>query len=271
MLLQQRQGRAHLSAGRQSAEILRTAEGNPLFVEQLLQAQAEDPWWDRDRQVPATIQSVLAARLDRLGPGERAVIERAALIGREFWLNAVVELLPARGASFGAVASTVRSSIVGLIHPEASILAGQEQLSFQHILIRDVAYSSSPKAVRASLHERFAKWLLERGPDYDEFVGYHYEQAYRYRRELDPADRRVVTLAARGGEFLATAGRRALSRGDANAAVKLLTSSAELIEASRRAPAGRAARSRWRAERDRRPSRRARPPCGVRAGSGYGG
>jgi hypothetical protein len=105
-------------------------------------------------------------------------------------------------------------------------------LKFHHILIQDVAYKSSPKAVRASLHEHFAKWLIEHGSGYDEIIGYHYEQAYRYRHELDPDDARAVSLAACGGEFLATAGRRALARGDANSAVKLLSGSSELVAVS---------------------------------------
>jgi hypothetical protein len=88
--------------------------------------------------------------------------------------------------------------------------------------------------LRASLHEQFADWLIVHGSGFDEFVGYHYEQAFGYRHEFDPHDERLAVLASRGGEFLTSAGRRALSRGDANAAVKLLRSSADLVAASGR-------------------------------------
>jgi DNA-binding SARP family transcriptional activator len=228
-LLDQQLGERHLSAT-ESAQILETAEGNPLFVEQLLQTSAEDPRWDREPQIPATIQNLLAARLDRLGPGERAFIERAAVIGREFWLNAVVNLLPpeAQPSSGKHLRAVVHR---GLIQPDRTTLAGEEQLRFHHILIRDVAYRSTPKSVRGDLHEQFADWLARRGEQYDEFVGYHLEQAFCYRSELRRADADAYALAARAGDHLAAAGRRAVSRGDVNSGVRLLRSSADMFAA----------------------------------------
>jgi DNA-binding SARP family transcriptional activator len=231
-LLDHQLGERQLSDA-QRARILRTAEGNPLFVEQLLQMSAEDPAWDRGAEIPGAIQSLLSARLDRLGPGERAFIERAAVIGREFWLAAVRELLPdeALSSSDKHLRALVHR---GLIHPDRSILAGEEQLRFHHILIRDVAYGSTPKSSRSDLHEHFADWLLARGDQYDEFTGYHLEQAFRYRVELGTADAATQTLAARAGDHLASAGRRALRRGDAHAGVRLLRSAHSLLEAARR-------------------------------------
>ncbi len=231
-LLEHRFADRHLSES-ESRHVLETAEGNPLFIEQLLQTTAENPWWDRESQIPATIQSLLAARLDRLGPGERAYIERAALIGREFWPSAVVELLPADAQP--SAGQHLRSLVHrGLIEPDRSTLAGEEQLRFHHILIRDVAYRSAPKSARADLHERFARWLSQRDEQYDEFVGYHLEQAFHYRLELGQPGDNVLSLAERAGESLVVAGRRALSRGDANAGVKLLRNAAELFTASAR-------------------------------------
>lgn len=222
-------GDRHLSAT-ERVRILETAEGNPLFVEQLLQTSAEDPWWDRAAEIPGTIQSVLAARLDRLGPGERAFVERAAVIGREFWLSAVIDLLPvqARPSASQHLRSLVHR---GLILPAQSILAGEEQLRFHHILIRDVAYRSTPKSLRAELHERFAGWLELQGDRYDEFIGYHLEQAFQYRSELADADAEAFALAEKAGNHFAGAGRRANARGDANTAIKLLSSAEGLFEA----------------------------------------
>src|SRR6185312_6345350 len=200
----------------QRAQILRTAEGNPLFVEQLLQMSAENGEWDRDAPIPGTIQALLSARLDRLGPGERALIECAAIVGREFWPSAVRELLPVEARS---TTDTHLRALVhrGLIRPDRSMLAGEEQLRFHHILIRDVAYRSTPKSTRSELHERLADWLLPRGEVYDEFVGYHLEQACEYRVQLGSPVHGSSALAGRAADHLAAAGRRALARGDAHA------------------------------------------------------
>ena len=231
-LLDQRLGERQMSA-RQRAQILVTAEGNPLFVEQLLQMSAEDPDWDRNPEIPGAIQSLLSARLDRLGPGERAFIERGAVIGREFWFGAVRELLPteARSSADKHLRALVHR---GLIQPDRSILAGEEQLRFHHILIRDVAYGSTPKSRRSELHERFADWLLARRENYDEFIGYHLAQAFRYKLELGTSPAAAKDLAARAGDHLANAGRRALRRGDAHAGVRLLRSARDLLEAAGR-------------------------------------
>jgi DNA-binding SARP family transcriptional activator len=215
----------------QRAQILRTAEGNPLFVEQLLQLSAEDPAWDRDAEIPGAIQALLSARLDRLGPGERAFVERAALIGREFWPTAVRELLPPEAQS--SADKHLRALVHrGLIHPDRSILAGEEQLRFHHILIRDVAYRGTPKGVRCELHERFADWLARRGEQYDEFIGYHLEQAFRYSTLLARPHADAFALARKAGERFAAAGRRALARGDANSGSTLLRSAQELFDAA---------------------------------------
>jgi DNA-binding SARP family transcriptional activator len=248
-LLEQQLGGRDLSAA-QRARIVQTAEGNPLFVEQFLQMSGEDPSWDRAQQLPPTIQSLLSARLDRLGPGERAFIECAAVMGREFWLGAVTALLP--GEAREAVAHHLRALVHrGLIEPQLrafvhretmephrSNLAGEEQLRFHHILIRDVAYRGTPKSRRGELHERFAEWLAPHADQYDEFIGYHLEQAYHYRAEVGQADGHALALAARAGEHLAAAGRRALSRGDAHTAARLLQRAADLLHAGRRSQSG---------------------------------
>ena len=218
------------------SQIVHAAEGNPLFVEQLLQASHESDWWSGEQQIPDTVQILLAARLDRLGPGERAFITRAAVIGREFWLGAVVELMPdeARASANQHMLALVRR---GLIHPDCSSLPGEEQLRFHHILISDVAYRSTSKALRAELHERFAGWLEVRGPQYDELVGYHLERAYRYRQELGDSEQDLARLAVRAADKLRAAGRRAFSRGDTNGSVQLLQTAVKLLDAVGEAPA----------------------------------
>lgn len=229
-MLDQHAGDRALDAD-ERAQILAAAEGNPLFVEQLLETSAEDPSWASQRRAPATIQSLLAARIDRLGPAERAFIQRAAVIGREFWASAVIELLPeeARASAVQHLNALVRR---GLIHPDRSILAGEEQLRFHHMMICDVAYHSTPKSLRAELHERFADWVARRGEQYDEFVGYHLEQAFRLLGEVGRADSDALALAARAAGHLGAAGRRATLRGDPHAAVSLLRRAAAMSEAT---------------------------------------
>jgi predicted ATPase/class 3 adenylate cyclase len=228
---------------RDSGRIVDAAEGNPLFVEEMLRMLEDDGMLVRsdDRwrvvgdlaqvAVPATIQALLAARLDRLGPQERAVLGTASVIGKEFWWGAVSDLLPGglRPAVGGHLQTLVRK---GLIVPERSTLVGEDAFRFHHLLIQDAAYQGLPKGRRAELHERFAGWmeerLGERMAEFEEVVGYHLEQAYRYGAELGAADEGVGERAA---AHLATAGRRALARGDIAAAVTLLERSVSLLPA----------------------------------------
>jgi class 3 adenylate cyclase/DNA-binding SARP family transcriptional activator/tetratricopeptide (TPR) repeat protein len=207
------------------AAIGAAAEGNPLFVEQMLALLAERGPGEREPEVPPTIQALLAARLDRLGPAERAVVEAASVIGKEFWLAAVEELVPpgARESVETHLRALVRRE---LLRPDRSQLAGQDAYSFGHILIRDIAYRAIPKEVRARLHEQFAGWLGrvvgEHQTEYEEILGYHLEQAFRHRTELSPAGEADHELAARAGALLAAGGRRAVSRGDMSSGVNLL-------------------------------------------------
>jgi tetratricopeptide (TPR) repeat protein len=112
-----------------------------------------------------------------------------------------------------------------LLRPDKAQIAGEDAFRFRHLLIRDAAYEGLPKSTRAELHERFAGWLEQHGRDLvelDEIVGYHFEQAHRYRAELGPLDNQARELGVRARERLAAAGQRALDRRVARAAVNLL-------------------------------------------------
>jgi class 3 adenylate cyclase/tetratricopeptide (TPR) repeat protein len=201
------------------ARILEGAEGNPLFVEQMLALAVEG---HPAEAIPPSIQALLAARLDRLPSDERAVLERAAAIGREFTAGAVTSL-----SEDEAVAATLLSLVRrDLVEPDRSLIPGDDGFRFRHVLIRDAAYAGVAKSSRADLHERYADWLDGAAPDLDEITGYHLEQAFRYHQELGTAD---DALASRAGERLARAGRRAAARGDLPAAVTLLTRTAALL------------------------------------------
>jgi tetratricopeptide (TPR) repeat protein len=181
-------------------------------------------------RVPETVQAVLAARLDRLEPEELEVLQRASVIGQVFWWGAVTELSPPERA--GAVAGHLQALVrKGLVRPDRRTFVGEDGFRFGHILVRDAAYDSMPKRRRGELHERFSEWVEQRaggGGELDEILGHHLEQAYAYRVELAPADDAAHALAARAATPLARAGRRALARGDANAAEGLLRRAAAL-------------------------------------------
>jgi len=113
-----------------------------------------------------------------------------------------------------------------LIRPERTTLPGEDAFVFRNLLIRDSAYEALPKAQRAELHERFADWLERIGGDaiaeQEEIVAYHLEQAVRYRTQLGPEDDRTRATGLRASTHLASAGRRAMGRGDRSAAANLL-------------------------------------------------
>jgi len=188
------------------AQISEAAEGNPLYVEQMAALAAESSRFE----IPPSIRALLAARLDRLADEERGAIERAAVIGREFTLEAVAAL--SDGDVTGPLLSLVRKE---LLRPAGF----DDGFKFRHALIRDAAYDGQPKLLRAELHERHGRWLAERG-DANIVIGYHLEQAYLARAELGPrADRE---LAREAGALLGAAGERAFRRDDIPAAVTLL-------------------------------------------------
>jgi len=117
-----------------------------------------------------------------------------------------------------------------LVRPAASDLVGEEAFRFHHGLLADAAYQMLPKEERAVLHERLADWLAARPSmaDADEFVGFHLEQAYRYRGELGPDDERSRDLAARAAERLSAAASRAIARSDTPATENLSRRAAAL-------------------------------------------
>jgi predicted ATPase len=221
--------------------ILDVGEGNPLFLEQLVAAQVEGSDAAGEPLVPATVQALLAARIDRLEHEERRLLERASVEGRVFHRRPLVELTPpAERDSLGAsLMALVRKE---LLEPARPDVPDDDAFRFRHLLLRDAAYAALPKEARWELHRRFADWvessavlLLER----DEIAGHHLEQAYRYASELGlgtAADRDEVAL--RGSARLEAGAQRAAQRIDLPAAANLYERSSALLAADdpRRAP-----------------------------------
>jgi len=203
-------------------QIARAAGGNPLFITEMLAMARES---DGGVTVPPSLRALLASRLDQLERTERSVLERGAVEGEVFHRGSVRALAPEDHHVTQRLTALVRKE---LIRPDKPRLPAEDAFRFRHLLIRDAAYDALPKATRAKLHERFADWLEDRGRDLvelDELVGYHLEQAARYKAELGHSDPK---LAERAGERLASAGRRALWRGDRRAARPLLERALEL-------------------------------------------
>ncbi len=208
--------------------LIEAAEGNPLFVEEMVALVRESE--DDQVTVPPTIQALLAARLDQLDQSERGVLERGAVEGRVFHRGAVQALAPEETQVTTRLTALVRKE---LVRPDKTQLVGEDAFRFRHLLIRDAAYDTLPKATRAELHERFAAWLEQHGAELvelDELLGYHLEQSCRYRAELGlPSDDQLAAAARRR---LTAAGRRASFRQDSGAAASLLGRAAALVPAA---------------------------------------
>jgi tetratricopeptide (TPR) repeat protein len=210
------------------SQVVETAQGNPLFAEQLVVELQEQG----TVSLPASLQALLAARLDRLGPAELDLLRCAAVAGTTFSVNALNALVSEQARPFVErhLRSLERKRLIRRSSP-----AGREH-SFHHVLIQLAAYRSTTREDRATLHERFAEWLRteapERTPSLDEMLGYHLEQAVAERRTLGMSDEHDVELAERAGQHLAVAGLRAVWRYDVAAAANLLSRAYRLLPAT---------------------------------------
>ncbi len=202
--------------------IIEAAAGNPLFIHEMLAMTGED---GVEIVVPPSLKSLLAARLDQLDPGERGVLERAAIEGEHFHRGAVQALGPDEPQLTPRLAALVRRE---LIRPDKAQFAGEDGFRFRHLLIRDAAYDALPKAARAEMHQKLGAWLERHGEELvevEELVGYHLERAVHYNRELAREDLALATEARRR---LLRGGQRAALRRDYRAAAGLLERAAVL-------------------------------------------
>ena len=155
--------------------IVEISDGNPLFAEQLHVALDDGPVG----AVPASLAGLLTMRLDRLGPGERDLLRCASIVGLEFELDAVSELLPPGARPF------LERHLESMEQRRFIQRTGPITFRFGHALIRMAAYQSIAREDRAALHQLFAEWLGHRSdatPDLHEVLGYHLEQAVDHRR-----------------------------------------------------------------------------------------
>jgi class 3 adenylate cyclase/tetratricopeptide (TPR) repeat protein len=188
------------------AALLARAGGNPLYAEEFARLVAEGRAPD---ELPATIQGLIAARIDLLPAEEKALLQAASVVGRTFWLGAVA-------AISNAPRWTVQAQLHALERKEfmrrerRSAVAGETEYAFGHVLIRDTAYGQIPRGDRADRHRRAAEWIesLGRPDDHAELLAYHYLSAL----ELDRAAGRAAPAAVeRARAATRAAGDRALS------------------------------------------------------------
>ena len=230
------------------ARIVAAAEGNPLFVEQMLSMlidggvlrQSGEGWvrgdGDSEIAVPPTIHALLEARLDQLGREERVAVEPAAVIGLEFAQPAVESLAPE------AIRPTMSAHLAALTRKrfiDSTRATDAEVIyRFHHQLVRDTVYNGLLKRTRASLHINFVRWAdrvnadRDRALEFQEILGYHLEQARHYLAELGPLDEQGAAIGADAAQRLSGAGRRAFARGDTHAAANLYRRAAALLDAN---------------------------------------
>ncbi len=224
--------------------ILAAAGGNPLFVEQMIAILIDAgtiydsaSGWQiaagyEQVIVPPSVSSLLASRLDRLPALERAVLERAAVVGLDFQPPAIDAL-----AADADAAADLGPALSALCDKRLIRVTGTggdaDEYQFTNLLVRDAAYDRLLKRTRARMHERFADWLLQASGDrvaeLEEIVGYHLEQSFRYRSELGPVDEHARSLGDRAARHLATAGSKAVGHGDMPAAASLFQRAAGLL------------------------------------------
>ncbi|HEY4349481.1 MAG TPA: adenylate/guanylate cyclase domain-containing protein [Gaiellaceae bacterium] len=226
------------------ARVVDAAGGNPLFVEQLVNMLLEDGTIHRDGDewrveggstgsvaIPASIEALLAARLDLLPDDELTVLESASVIGQMFQRPPLEEIAPERarpiGGSLERIAGKQLVRSLGADQPDS--------FRFHHVMVKDSAYNRLPKRARSELHAAFAVWAKrvnrdrDRELEFQEIVGFHLEQACRYLSELGPLGEVGEDLGRRAAAELAPAGRRAFGRGDMWAASSLLARAAVLL------------------------------------------
>ena len=222
---------------------LERAEGNPFFVEELLGALIETGVLDRDGETwrahelppdfnaPDSVTAVLAARMDRLPPREKAALQAAAVVGRVFWGGPVVHLLGGKQEpNFSLLEERDFIRRRG-----GSSMAGEFEYAIKHQLTREVAYASIPKAARGQLHASFAEWLETSDPARDEnasLLAYHYAEAVRPEdADLAWAGRHdeAARLRDRAVAWLRRAAELARGRYEIDEAIQLLRRGADLV------------------------------------------
>jgi tetratricopeptide (TPR) repeat protein len=168
-----------------TAAVLERAGGSPLYAEQLAASVREGEGAADPSAVPATVQALVAARLDTLSPDVKSLVQDAAVVGRTFWPGVLATLGDRDPAQVGSmIDDLIRRELVRPSVP--STMADERELAFWHSMVRDVAYSSIPRVVRMAKHRAVAEWLNEHagGEDLADATAQHLVRAAELAAEL---------------------------------------------------------------------------------------
>jgi tetratricopeptide (TPR) repeat protein len=176
--------------------LLRTAGGNPLFLEETVQAlrdagMVDDQGWHlpddaAELPTPTSLQGLIGSRLDQLARPEKRLAQNASVVGTVFWPGAVVHLQASSGGMDELVPKLRSLEKRDMVREhELSSVAGELEFAFKHILIRDVAYGQLPKGRRMELHLRFAEWVRTLPTEeFIEIVAWHLERSCKLATEV---------------------------------------------------------------------------------------
>ena len=192
------------------AALLERAGGNPLYTEQFVRMHV-DREHSGDALLPETVQALIAARLDTLVPELKGILHDASILGKVFWTGALTAMgNRSRDDVLAGLRDLVRREFVR--PARVSSMREEEEFSFWHALVRDVAYQQIPRAARAAKHVQAAEWIEagsdERVSDHAEILVHHYEQALELGRAT--SDQNAAALEPRLARFLILAGDRAM-------------------------------------------------------------
>lgn len=184
------------------AKAVAIAEGNPLFVEEILRMfldsgglRRTDGRWEivgaLTPSIPPTIQGVITARLDRLGSEEKSILQEAAILGTRFRTGALAHAIGGEESRLAPVLHSMQAKDF-LVEQEGSQVAGQREFMFRSTMIRDVAYGMLPKSRRSEKHRAYGVWLeqtyRDRAEEFADLLAHHWLQAARLANEIGHSD-----------------------------------------------------------------------------------
>jgi class 3 adenylate cyclase/tetratricopeptide (TPR) repeat protein len=155
--------------------LVEVAEGNPLFIEELAASVVE---LDSDEELPVTVRAAIAARIDALPPEARTALLAAAVVGKTFWRDVLHSMRVGEDID-GAL--TVLETRDFVRRDPSSQMPGDAQFTFKHMLIREVAYATVPRATRRARHAAVASYIEKAGEGSTEalawILAYHWREA----------------------------------------------------------------------------------------------
>src|SRR3954454_19454069 len=210
---------ALMPEGRDAAPVVQfvaqRAGGNPFFAEEMVRRLTEEGTETVDA-LPDTVHALLAARLDSLEPIERQIVQQAAVVGQSFWEGTLVPVAEDAGADLPEVLASLHEKDILMPLPGGDDgLPGEREMTFKHVLIRDVAYGMLPKAVRCRKHFQVGNYLEERAGDRaDELANLlaeHYWRAALLGDEAGLSNDELAPVHRKALHFLEVAGDAATS------------------------------------------------------------